>query len=82
MGLGIRDLLGQQSQELQDSSWKRVELQGSNLGSTETFLLRGESLDTSLCWPKVSCLCSCPHLQDATGREWMGGKVLWLMLWD
>lgn len=53
MGLGIRVLLGEQSQGLKDSSRKGVELQGSSLGSTETLLHRGVSLDTSLCWSKV-----------------------------
>lgn len=36
MGLGIRDLLGEQNQEPEETSQKRVELQSSSLSSTET----------------------------------------------
>lgn len=53
MGLGFRDLLGEQNQGLEETGGKRVELQNSGLSSTKTLLHRGASPGTSLCRPEV-----------------------------
>ena len=87
MGLGIRDLLGEQNQGPEEIGQKRVELQSNSLSSTETLardaLVQG-SVSGHVLVPAqgfVARLRSRLCLHDATGWGWEGGKGLWPLLW-